>query len=58
MTDSRVPQSRTAFAPSPVCRGGLGRGAFDRGRIEKPEHPLPASPCEQGEEQSCRRAKS
>jgi hypothetical protein len=29
-----------------VCRGGLGRGA----RVYEELHPLPTSPCEQGEE--------
>ena len=36
-------------APSPASRGGLGRGKLFVQKL----HPLPASPCKQGEEQKC-----
>ena len=49
--------ARVGGAPSPASRGGLGRGkALD---LQAPaEHPLPASPCEQGEELSGQRRSS
>ena len=47
MTDTRT----LRFAPSPACRGGLGRGQLLIFPAS-PGNPLPTSPCQQGEEQS------
>jgi len=42
--------ARAGRAPSPAPQGRVGEGCFCSRRDEKP-YPLPASPCEQGEEQ-------
>jgi hypothetical protein len=51
MTDS---PTRRAPLPPLLCRGGLGRGSLLI-FLAHLSHPLPASPCRQGEEKNTAR---